>query len=133
MIGNSRGLFALGKNQPGARSKGVSRAVPRLLLVPLVCAAVLAMGVSRTWAAAAAVQVPYTDSYVLQLVSNINHDDGSQDQVYVGAGTGTYVGNLTVVITVHIVPLPSFAIRLVRPRSTSQARWQSPPPTAINS
>src|SRR5437868_4223476 len=97
----NNGSSELCKTQLG----GVRRVVPQLILVPLVCAAILATGISRTWAAAASKPVPYNDSYVLQLISNVNNVDGTQDQVYVGQGTNTVGGSFTVVNQVHVIPL----------------------------
>jgi len=113
MIKQNAGSFAVGENQPRAQSKslaprqlswGVSRAVPRLILVSLVCAAVFSLATSRAWAAAAAVQVPYKDSYVLHDVSNVNNPDGSRDQVYAGVGTNSHGGSFTIVVQNHIEP-----------------------------
>jgi len=113
MIGQNRGSSAAGKNQLGAKWKcftnrklsfGASGVVPRLILVPIVCAAIFA-GTSRTWAAASSKPIPYKDSYVLQLVSNVNNGDGTQDQVYVGQGTNTVGGSFTVINQVHVIPL----------------------------
>jgi hypothetical protein len=60
---------------------------------------------SRTWAAASSKPIAYKDSYVLQLISNVNNPDGTQDQVYVGQGTNTIGGSFTVIDQVHVIPL----------------------------
>ena len=113
MIKQNNSACAVGKNKPRANSQflthgqlslGVSRAVPRLILVPLVCAAMFSLAASRTWAAAAAVQVPYKDSDVVQQVSYVPTADGGSDQVYAGAGIASHGGKITVVIQVHIEP-----------------------------
>jgi len=114
MITKNSGSFATGKNQLEAMWKcltdrklsfGVQRVVPRLVLVPLVCFALLVAGVNRSWAAASSSPIPYKDSYVLQLVSNVNNPDRTQDQVYVGQGTNTIGGSFAVINQVHVVPL----------------------------
>jgi hypothetical protein len=113
MIEQYYSSFAVGKIQSRAKLKsltpkhsslGVSRGVPRLMLVPLVCAAIFTMGASQTWAAASSTPVPYKDSYVLQQVSYVPTSDGGSDQVYAGAGIASHGGGITVVIQVHIEP-----------------------------
>ena len=106
MITKNSGSFATGKNQLEAMWKcltdrklsfGVLGVVPRLVLVPLVCFALLVAGVNRSWAAAASSPIPYKDSYLLQFVSQ-----SGSDQVYVGVGTNTVGGSFTIVVQVHL-------------------------------
>jgi hypothetical protein len=113
MIKQNNSACAAGKNQPRAKSKflthgqlslGVSRVVPRLILIPLVCAAMFSTATSRTWAAASSPPVPYKDSYVLHEVSNVDNPDGSRDQVYAGVGTNSHSGSFTVIVEAHIEP-----------------------------
>jgi hypothetical protein len=111
MIEQYNSSFAVGTIQSRAKSQSlthkhlslsVSRVVPRLMLVPLVCAAMFSLAASRTWTAAAADQVPYQDSYVMQEVSSVDNPDGSRDQVYAGEGIDSHGGRITVVVQVHI-------------------------------
>jgi len=113
MLKQNDGSFVLERNQPGAKSKFLAhlrlpfsfpRILPRLILVPLVCAAMFSMGTSRSWAAASPSPVPYRDSYVLQFVSQVDNNDGSRDQVYEGAGINTHGGIFNVVVQAHIEP-----------------------------
>jgi hypothetical protein len=123
MIKQNGGSFAVGNDQPRAESKflthrqlslGALRAVPKLILVPLVCSAMFSIATSRTLAAAAAVQVPYKDSYVVQSVGGVINPDGSRDVVLAGVGTNTHGGRFTIVIQLHLDPVeyfPDFALR----------------------
>ncbi len=71
--------------------------VLRLCLLGLACVVASTVAINR---AAATNQVPYQDSYQLQIVSG----DGTSDQVYVGEGVATYAGTITVIIQVHLEP-----------------------------
>ena len=71
------------------------RTAPRLLLLGLACVGMLTAGV--TWATATD-QVPFQDTYQVQVVSG----DGTSDQVYIGQGIASHAGAITVVVQVHI-------------------------------
>jgi hypothetical protein len=103
-VGSIQSRAKLKSLTPKHLSLGVARGIPRRMLVPLVYAAMFMMGASQSWAAAAPVQVPYKDSYVLNEVSNVDNPDGSRDQVYSGTGIASHGGRFTVVGTVHIEP-----------------------------
>ncbi len=86
------GSRALMKSHLHLNSLG--RAMPQVFLPQLVCIVTLAAGLNWT---AATDQVPYTDAYQAQRVSVIG-----ADQVFVGGGTGTYLGKFTNVTQVHV-------------------------------
>jgi hypothetical protein len=124
MIKQNNSACAVGKQKSRANSQflthgplslGVSRVVPRLILIPLVCAAMFSIATSRTLAAAAAVQVPYKDSYVVESVGGVINPDGSRDVVLAGVGTNTHGGTFTVVVQLHLDPVEFFSDFALRP------------------
>ncbi len=69
------------------------------LLLPAACAATLSGGLA---AAAAQEDLPFREAIQAQLVSATPNPDGTVEQVFQGAGTGTYAGRVTVEIHVHV-------------------------------
>jgi hypothetical protein len=103
MTKHNSSSFISGRELP--KSKRKLPAVPRVILVPLACVGILVAGVSRTSAAAAAIQVPYEDSYEAQVVSEAANPDGTHDYLLAGVGIGTHVGSFTVLVLAHTSPI----------------------------
>jgi hypothetical protein len=74
-------------------------AITRRLWLALACVLALAAGFNG---AAAEEQVPYQDAYALHFVNGINNGDGTSDEVYAGKGIATHVGQITVVMQLHV-------------------------------
>src|SRR4051794_15868030 len=97
MIRQNYNSFPSDQKQPYQKRTFLTRRIFVAILLPLICGALSVVGINQTSAATTSKQIPYKDSYVLQLVSNINNPGGTQDQVYLGQGTNTIGGSFTVI------------------------------------